>query len=481
MSPPRGSSRIARCRRELLLISSRSYRLSRSQRWSRKVYRLSGKQIRFAILMILIVAGSCLRVFVCFQHNPLDYLLADPGRHWMNGLRFPKGAYFGASDPIGYQIYIFALRKLTADNRLLVALAAALLSVAMPWTYYRAARDFGLAKTSALWVWMLIVWTPSLLTIYHYIMMETLLLLLEGVALWMTARYLRKGEGGAFLLFVASWTLASLTKPSVAPLAAICFLWVWWKKSTPLRQIAGGAALALVLLMPQAIRSYAALGFVAPFGNPWLIKIQHRSGAKTVHLDFYTHADRLVPFVAVPRYDMEFSSPSAYVQPLEPFSGWMMQRSAGNSLLILAVDSAHGERDWKRAYAGLHVGWPEWFRQWRENIVLFFFAPSWPESTASDWDGRLEYEGRWMWAPLILFVLVIDFRRFLHRRFDLITVATTLFTLFLALQNIVTAEGRYRKPLEPLLLLNAVWVIAKREPATDPVAALVYTDSEAAV
>ena len=41
----------------------------------------------------------------------------------------------------------------------------------------------------------------------------------------------------------------------------------------------------------------------------------------------------------------------------------------------------------------------------------------------------------------------------------MLPVAVTLFTLFLALQNVVTFEGRYRKPLEPLLLLNFVWIV----------------------
>ncbi len=125
----------------------------------------------------------------------------------------------------------------------------------MPWTYYRAAREFGLRKTPALWVWALIAWTPSLFVIYHYIMMETLLLLLEGAALWMTARYLRKGGTEAFLTSIFFWTLASLTKPIVVPLAVVCVLWSWWKKSTPLRAIAAGALLAIIMLVPQAVRS----------------------------------------------------------------------------------------------------------------------------------------------------------------------------------------------------------------------------------
>ena len=153
----------------------------------------SKQPIQYKLLVLLIAAASCVRVFVCFQHNPMDYLWSDPLRHWMNGVRFPRGGYTGAGDPIAYQVYVFVLHRLTGGNKLLVGLASAVLSVLMPWTYYRAARNFGVRKIPALWVWALIAWTPSLLTIYHYIMMETLLLLLEGAALWMSDTCVREG------------------------------------------------------------------------------------------------------------------------------------------------------------------------------------------------------------------------------------------------------------------------------------------------
>jgi hypothetical protein len=424
----------------------------------------SKPSIQFKVLVTLIVAASCFRVFVCFAHNPMDYLWSDNLRHWNNGLHFPRGGYIGAADPIGFQAYIFVLQKVTFSNRFAVALSFALLSVLMPWTYYRAARNFGLEKTSALWVWALIAWTPSLLVIYHFVMMETLLLFLEGVALWMTARYLRKGGTEAFLLFVFFWTLASLTKPTIVPLAGICFLWVWWKKSTSLRQIAMGAALALVLLAPQAIRSKIELGFFAPFGNPWLTRIELRCGARTIYFHYSAPRGR-GRLLNINGSDGEFvfGSPSCYIRPLEPLSHWAMRRAWGDTKAEVTIDASHGERDWKNAYDFFNQDRGEWLAQWRENIILFFFTPSWPESAAGEWDGHLDYWSRWLWAPLILVVLVGNVREFVHRRCDVIPVAVTLFTVFMALQNVVITEGRYRKPVEPLLLLNLVWIFGRKE------------------
>ncbi|HKD83208.1 MAG TPA: hypothetical protein VKB58_00575 [Terriglobales bacterium] len=412
------------------------------------------------VLMALIVAASCFRVLLCFVHNPMDYLWMDMVRHWENGLHFPRGGYAGAADPIVYQVYLFVLQRLTACNRYLIAFASAVLSVFMPWTYYMAARTFGLQKTPALWVWALIAWAPSLAVIYHFIMMETMLLLLEGIALWMTARYLRDGGRGAVLTCVFFWTLACLTKPTVVPLAGICLLWVWWKRSTPLWLIGCGAALSLVMLVPQAVRSKVELGFVAPLGNPWMTRIQLRSGVKSIQLHYYTHPVESIGFHPLSSdYEGEFASPSCFIRPLEPLSHWAMRRAWSNSAARLTISSGHGERDWKAAYDRFTPDRDEWLAQWRENIILFFFAPSWPETTAGEWDGRLEYLSRWIWAPLIFLVFAFNVREFVHRRVELIPVAVTLFTLMMALQNAVIMEGRYRKVAEPLLLLNLVWVL----------------------
>ena len=67
-----------------------------------------------------------------------------------------------------------------------------------------------------------------------------------------------------------------------------------------------------------------------------------------------------------------------------------------------------------------------------------------------------------MWAPLIAVVLIWNAYMFVKGRFHLLPVAVTIFALLLILQNVVTAEGRYRKPLEPLLLMNLVWLISTR-------------------
>lgn len=355
----------------------------------------------------------------------------------------------GASDPIFYQIYIWILHSLSFDSPLMIGLLTGLLSALMPWTFYRAAKEFGMHKTTSLVVFGLIAITPSLLTIYHYFMMETLLLPLLGMSFWMSARHLRKKTLCSLAIAVIFWLLACLTKATVVPLAAICLAWIWWK--TPHKVVAGLTVfcIAVVMLLPNSIRTYHELGFVAPFGNPWLTKIQHRSGARKIEIAFNGG-------------EWGFVSPSCVIYPLEPLSQWTMRRAFEDSTVKVDIDYKDGEKDWKDAYQCLEVGWKEWMSQWGENIILFLFAPSWPDCDTGEWDGWLTVVSRWMWAPIIFFVLDCNIRDFLKKRFDLLPVATTVFTLFLMFQNVATAEGRYRKPLEPLLLMNFIWVVAPR-------------------
>ncbi|HEY5811176.1 MAG TPA: glycosyltransferase family 39 protein [Terrimicrobiaceae bacterium] len=397
----------------------------------------------------LILFGSVLRIVSCFQHNPTGYLFSDPKRHWLNGERLFAPDFMGTSDPILYQIYVAIVRALTADNSIFIAGVCALLSVLMPWTYYRAVRELGLAKAPSLMVWALIAVTPSLIAIYHYFMMETLLLALVGVALWMTARHLRKGSTSAFLWAVFLWLLASLTKPTVVPLAALCVGWMWWAKSRRISDGLWAAALAVILLIPNTIRTKHYLGFLAPLGNPWLTKIQHRSGDKTIRISFGTG-------------QWNFSSPSCYMQPLAPLSFWAMRRAWEESVTEISISPKNGALDWKSAYQNLNTDWREWLNQLAENVLMFFFAASWPDNNTAEWDGWLSSICRWIWAPVIFFVFDCNIREFIRKRFDLLPVAVTVFTLFLAFQNIVTSEGRYRKPLEPLLLMNLVWATSAR-------------------
>lgn len=402
-------------------------------------------QLARKILWVLILGGSTLRVSICFAQNPLDFLSSDPRWHWSSGARLFHPSLIGAGDPVFYQFYLFCLRGITQDNRLLIALNNGLLSILMPWFFYRAGRELGLSKELGLCAWALIVWMPSLWVIYHYIMTETLLLPMIGLSLWMSARALRKKNLESWLCAIFVWTLTGLTKSTILPLAAVTTLYIWWRAKPRSLWILYAGMLIVILLIPNAIRTERVLGYYAPLGNPWIVRIQHRSGARSIEIQ-------------VGKGIWHFTSPSVFYPPLRPLSSWMMKRAWDDTTVVVHVDLSHGERDWRAAYANLNISPGEWWRQEFENILIFFFMPSWPDSDLGSWDGWLNDALRWLWAPLIFYIMDCNFREFWRRKFDLIPVATTALTLFLIFQNVATMEGRYRKPVEPLLLLNFVWI-----------------------
>ncbi|MEI9896997.1 MAG: glycosyltransferase family 39 protein [Chthoniobacter sp.] len=400
------------------------------------------------VIYFVIVAGTLARIWDCFYFNPLDHLFSDPLRHWLNGQRLLNPDLMGASDPIGYQCFVFLVHLVSGGGRFGVALCAGLLSAVMPYTFYRASRELGIPRSPAILFWAALCWTPSLFAIYHYFAMETLLLVLIGLSLWSTGRYLRTVNRVCWWQTSGLWTLCVLTKPTALPLAVTCLGYAWWRKSRSPGDAGIAIGIAVALLLPNAFRSDRVLHFPAPLGNAWITKIQHLSGARTIEIHWK-------------RGKWFFSSPSCYVRPLEPLSSWMITRAGADSRIIVDINPEYGARDWEVAHSLISVGLGERITQLSENLLLFLFAPSWPDCNLWEIDGWWSYIGRWMWAPLIFFLLSCNLLEFRAGRFDLVPVATTVFTLFLGLQNFATMEGRYRKPLEPLLLLNVAWVVSR--------------------
>lgn len=397
-------------------------------------------------LLALIVSGTVFRLLWPFWRNPLARLFSDPLRHWKNGGQFFFPELMGGSDPIVYQAFIWLVREVSHGNSIFFAAVAGVLSAVMPWIYYRAAREFQIDRPQALAIWAVLALLPSLFVIYNYVMMETLLLPLVGTGLWASARHLRRPSVGAFWLSGGVWTLACLTKPTIVPLAAVCLLWTWMKAPRKLFGALGVALLGLLILLPSTLRSWSVLGFPAPLGNPWITKIQHGSGAKKIEIGFEKER-------------WHFISPSCNMFPLAPLSAWQLRRAQSDAKVVVSANRDSGEAGWKAAYEKVRPNLGEWLAQWGENILLFLFAPSWPDCNMGEWDGWLCVFSRWLWAPLIFCVMDCNVRDFLRRRFDLLPVATTAFLLFLMFQNVATSEGRYRKPLEPLLILNLVWIV----------------------
>jgi hypothetical protein len=399
------------------------------------------------LLLGAALSGTLARFLSCIIFNPMQHLYSDMGRHWKNGVQFLDPWRFGGIDPIFYQIYLFVVRCFTAENHLLIGAVTGGLSAVMPWFYYRAAREFSIPKEYSLLLWALIAWIPSLFTIYSFFLNETLLITLMGLALWTTGRSIRKRTVGAFLVAVLVWTLAILTKRTCLPVAIILLAYAWWVGPRQLRTVLYAGLLIFALIAPNAFRSRSLIGFPAPLGSGVIAALQHKSWATRIQITW-------------DQVNLEFGSPSSYIAPLAPLSDWRTKPGREDSTFAIDVSRANGFRDWKAASDSIPADPSSWFRRWHENILLFLFAPSWPESNDTFWIGRINLWQKWLWAPLIAAVLAGNLVLALRGRFHVVAIATTVLALLLLFQNEYPMEGRYRKPLEPFLLFNIVWLLS---------------------
>ncbi|MFH1066580.1 MAG: glycosyltransferase family 39 protein [bacterium] len=383
----------------------------------------------------------------------MSFLWSDMERHWANGLHFWDPSIISSGDALMYQVFLYLVQKLTQQNVIGINFICGLLAVATPYFFYRAMRELKVSKNYALVLFALVVWLPSLASVFHYFLTETLLLFLLGLGLWMMGRYLRKGDFVSFLTSVVVWTLACLTKSSVLLLALVCVAYSLVHRPQSLKNIAAVCVLTIFLLLPSAVRSYRILGFSAPLGSVWINKILFHSGKQGVRVQF-KHTG----------YGWIFGSPSSHIRPLEPLSQWQMKRAGPVTWVVVEVDPTRGKLDWVEAHRELHYSWGDWWQQQRENFVLLFFAPSWPESYSPyEVEGRINYLQRWIWAPLIFYIFVGNVILFCKRQFDFIPLIMTVFFFFLLFQNVTIMEGRYRKPLEPLVLMNGVYLMERSE------------------
>jgi hypothetical protein len=103
-----------------------------------------------------------------------------------------------------------------------------------------------------------------------------------------------------------------------------------------------------------------------------------------------------------------------------------------------------------------------------DNLVFLFAANSWPDSAVEwgySWIYFFNFHLRWMWLPLMLLLLS---RAPTARRTEaehLILCCALGLLLILAFQMFGVNEGRYRKPLEILLIPCAYILTRKNNPS----------------
>jgi hypothetical protein len=297
-----------------------------------------------------------------------------------------------------------------------------------------------------------LVWLAFWIGIFSYFMTETLFLPLMGASLWQTMRARRKLTLPSFCGMVALWGLAGMTRGIGAPLGALASLWVWLYHPRRIRTAAAACLIILLMTVPISIRNHRYLHLWSPLGSGWPSQIYTESGYQWITLDLLLEDDST--------WNYGFISPSLCVKPLAPLSDWESSRSG---VLHISIDTRKGDRDWRSAYRHHAVRGFERLRLRWENLVLVMLGPSWPDNNTAYFVDRAGLAMRFVWLPLFLAVSIVGalrYRVILAR--PLVPALIGVWFLFQALSLIAINEGRYRKPLEGLLIAELLILVDNR-------------------
>jgi hypothetical protein len=408
-----------------------------------------------AALYALITAASAYRVWLVVRFNPAGQVWSDMARHWQAGLRPLDASPMALIDPVGYQLYLVVIAKLTLGSSTLIAYWTALLSVVGPWLWYRFLRELLPERSWALAGWALLAALPSWSGIYSYFMQETLMLPLLGAALWATWRARRKGDRASFAVAIALWLAAGLTRGICLPLGAVAMGMLWFQQDGKWAKLALGTGLLAAVFVPLAGRSWSGAHLVSPHGIGRLAHLYLVAGTRSMAIDFTRNGGR-------ERWHYEFVSPSMNHAPLAPWSDWPRPREGETRV---SIDLDKGAEDWQVARDGL----PSWkgeraLRLTAENLVHLFVGPSWPDT---DIEGKLRrgvgqwnYWMRWLWAPLAVACLMVLLMRWRRQRDWLLPALLGTWIVVQGVLPLSLNEGRYRKPFEGLLIAQCLALVA---------------------
>lgn len=405
----------------------------------------STRRIRIRYLLIgIIIVGEILRFALPFIYNPINALWSDPGRWWEYATTGPHTPPLALIDPIFYQAWLSFVAKLTLDIPLLTAAYAGLMSVITPWLWYRFFRELLPCKNTALAGMAILTWLPSWLGVFSYYMTETLLLPLLGLSLWLSFRAMRKKTSGSFVLAGFTWVLASLTRGIAAPIAAAVTIFAWFAQRQKLSSALSLGLVIALILAPLSYRSYIAGGTLTPLGEPWLNEAYAKSGRSVIEAHYFRNDEKV--------YYYGFKSPSMGQEPLAPFSDWQSSRTRTKRVMLDMDDLANS---WNTAIEHIESQMESPWTLRLENNILLWFGTSWPDNHPDRIIDVLNSIMRFVWLPLFLLAVVLMVRTLLRqpemKKAALLAALISWFTVQ-GLMLLAVNEGRYRKPVEGLII-----------------------------
>ncbi|VUD64820.1 hypothetical protein TDB9533_03410 [Thalassocella blandensis] len=393
----------------------------------------------------LVILAILYRIDYIIEFNPIYHIFSDTRRHWEQGIDVLRGDPMVFTDPILFQVYIAALAKLTLKYPPLVAFYTIILCSITPWLWYRFVRELQPSKTLALVAWVVLSWNPSWISIYGYFMQETLLLPMLGAALWATWRCKRKQTAAAFTLMVLIWALAGLSRGIAIPMAAVACTWLWCVQAEKIRKGIYSLLVLALILGPLTYRGYQFVHIFAPHGMGNMNLIYAKSGKRKINMNYERQGAR---------WFYVFQSPAAEARVFEPLSDWQSRRRGA---VTAFVDLDEGSRDWELNMERTTLSLKQYVDITLDNMILLFFSESWPDSNRARTLGEVNYQSRWLWAPLTVLILIasIVWRKRLRQQKMYAAILIAWFVVQ-ALLPIAVNEGRYRMPFTGMLLVQAL-------------------------
>lgn len=398
---------------------------------------------------------------IVFFLGPMDHVFSDPARHLDNARHFLTPGPMGCSNPYFYQLFLYVFDALFKENRILMHLLNATLSVVYPYVWYRVALKVMRRRVNALRFGVLLSVIPTHAVIFQYFMNETVILPLIGASLWASLVAVQRRSPWAFLLATVLWTCTMLTRSIALPLAAMVSAYaLFCQGSTRIRALvlrpllaAAGAAIVAAGMWIAGQHSVRIFEYASPFVDNSTNTLYMVSAAK-VYETSYTKPGHWT-------YTYSFSSPSLYISPLYPFKGWKSIRK-GTFKYTANIDKKG--QDLKELYwkqLKLHADLMP--RLIYENLVVLAFGHAWPESGTDNPQGLICLYERWIWFPITLWAVVgslwLTYRR---REIRFVPVLAVFSFALLYGAQLAVMEGRYRKPIEPIMLLAVCWIAERR-------------------
>jgi hypothetical protein len=414
--------------------------------------------LTFSTLLILIILGTVLRFLYPFYVNPMQRLFSDPMRHYSNAkllFDYPFDKITPLLDPTGYQLCLNLFLKITQEKPFWVALATGFLCAITPWIWYGWMREVTPKKNAALLFLAVLAWLPSWIGIYGFFMPETLVLPLAGLALWATWRTIRRKTQTDLLLATILWTAATLTKATVLPIAIITMVTALYGMKSSWKgrfsTVLGHIILVVLIYLAAGWRSYVRLGEWEPLGHPQLNAMYMKSGQQWIEISYTRNGKQIE--------HQGFQSPSVGgYQPFLPLSQWTSSRSGKYATRVEILDPPY--KRWENAALqlkdpALSLSWKRRIELSFENMIFFLFGASWPDNNRADWIQTLQIELRWIWAPILGYVIL---RSILEKKKSLVLITCIATWLTLSAAQSGVAEARYRKVWEGVLIASAFYL-----------------------